>query len=182
MQEVYFDRIPTEIMAEILLYLDIEDIKLINIKEIIESKGFWIQKLMHDGMKDYVSLLGFFNYMKDYTNFKYINNDINFNIKNNKYIYFRYYFKNSDDVFEKLLDSQCNDIDIVRFIIPKVEPNIMRPLRSTDYYMNCIELNRTVDIMRIVNCRNNNYEHITLSQFCNIYKIISVSMKIFHEL
>lgn len=81
-QNTYFNSLPLELLSEILLYLDINEIKEVTtvsrlVQIIIESKIFWINKLTFDKMDEYISFLGTFSdYFKNYNRFMLIERDI----------------------------------------------------------------------------------------------------------
>ena len=59
----YLDLLPSELVTEILLHLDVRDLEsLAKVSELvekkIEDKYFWIKKFQFDNLHDYIDFLG----------------------------------------------------------------------------------------------------------------------------
>ena len=78
----YLDYIPPELVVEILLYLDIDEIENLskistNVRDVIDTKLFWIKKLQFDNMSEYIPFLGRKGtYLEDYKEFMEIEEEI----------------------------------------------------------------------------------------------------------
>ena len=78
----YLDFIPPELIVEILLYLDIDEIEnlskiSLNVRDVFNTKLFWIKKLQFDNMSEYIPFLGRNEtHLNDYKEFMKIEEEI----------------------------------------------------------------------------------------------------------
>ena len=78
----YLDLIPPELVVEILLYLNIDDIQNLmilyrNVRNVINTKLFWIKKLQLEKMREYIPFLGGNRtYIEDYKEFMEIEEEV----------------------------------------------------------------------------------------------------------
>ena len=87
--KTYLDLLPLDILAEILIYVDTDDIQnlyIFNIKDILQSRIFWIKRLQYEKLNIYIPFLGKLkeDYINEYFRFLEIHRDIS---------EFAYYFK-----------------------------------------------------------------------------------------
>ena len=81
-QETYLDFLPSELLSEILWHLDIDEIEnVLDVSEfvqtIINSRVFWINRLLTDNMEKYIQFLGTFdNGLEDYREFMSVEEDV----------------------------------------------------------------------------------------------------------
>jgi len=80
----YFNFLPEELVTEVIVYLDIDEIKLFQTfygnKLDLTSKLFWINKLKYDKLEEYIPFLGITkggNYLGEYESFVDTDENVN---------------------------------------------------------------------------------------------------------
>ena len=82
MESTYLNFLPSELLSEILWYLDIDEIENVLevsefVQRVVDSRVFWINKLTFDDMEEYIQFLGTFdNGFEDYRGFMSVEEDV----------------------------------------------------------------------------------------------------------